>query len=74
MNVLGIVENFSGDIFGSGEGEELAKEMDLNFLGRLELRPDYRDTSKPTVLSSKVVSEEYQHLTKNVKPLLESKK
>lgn len=74
VNVLGIVENFSGDIFGSGEGEELAKEMDLNFLGRLELRPDYRDTSKPTVLSSKVVSEEYQHLTKNVKPLLESKK
>ena len=74
VNVLGIVENFSGDIFGSGEGEELAKEMDLNFLGRLELRADYRDTSKPTVLSSKVVLEEYQHLTKNVKSLLESKK
>ena len=62
VNVLGIVENFSGEIFGSGAGEELAKDMDLPFLGRLELRSDYRDTSKPTVLNSQVVLEEYRHI------------
>jgi ATP-binding protein involved in chromosome partitioning len=62
INVLGVVENFSGEIFGSGAGERLAKEMDLRFLGRVELRPDYRDDSKPTVLTSKDVEEEYCHI------------
>lgn len=59
VNVLGVVENLSGEIFGSGAGEELASEMDLRFLGKLELRSDYRDTSRPTVLTSNTVMEEY---------------
>ena len=50
LNVLGVVENLSGDVFGSDAGEELAREMDLKFLGRINLRGDYRDTSRPTVL------------------------
>ena len=32
VNVLGVVENFSGDIFGSGAGEELAEELDLSLI------------------------------------------
>jgi ATP-binding protein involved in chromosome partitioning len=60
VSVLGVVENFSGDIFGSGGGEELATELDLPFLGRFELRADYRDTSKPTVLLSSDVRGEYE--------------
>ena len=60
VNVLGVVENFSGDIFGSGAGEDLARELDLPFLGRLEMRSDYRDMSKPTVLTSKKVLKEYR--------------
>jgi ATP-binding protein involved in chromosome partitioning len=72
VNVLGVVENFSGEVFGSGAGEELAKELDLTFLGRLELRSDYRDTSKPTVLTSKSVLAEYRHITEQVKLALES--
>ncbi len=71
VNVLGIVENFSGEIFGSGAGEELAKDMDLPFLGRLELRSDYRDTSKPTVLNSQVVLEEYRHIGEQAKLALD---
>ena len=67
VNVLGVVENFSGKIFGSGAGEELAREMDLSFLGRLELREDYRDTSRPTVLNSKKVLNEYRHIAEQVK-------
>ena len=70
VNVLGVVENFSGEIFGSGAGEQLATEMDLKFLGRLELRADYRDTSKPTVLGSKKVLKEYQHIAKEAKHAL----
>jgi len=69
--VLGVVENFSGDIFGSGGGEELATHMGLAFLGRLELRAVYRDTSRPTVLSSKVVLQEYKHIAEQSKAALE---
>lgn len=71
VNVLGVVENFSGSVFGSGAGEDLAKEMELDFLGRLELREDYRDTSKPTVLTSKEVLAEYEHIADEVKAALE---
>lgn len=72
VKVLGIVENFSGEMFGSGAGEELASELDLPFLGRLELRPDYRDTSRPTVLTSKTVLAEYQQIVEQAKTVLET--
>ena len=72
VNVLGVVENLSGEVFGSGAGEELASEMDLSFLGRLQLRPEYRDTSKPTVLISEQVLEEYRHIAQGAKAALEA--
>ena len=72
VNVLGVVENFSGNIFGSGAGEELANEMDLRFLGRLELRSDYQDTSRPTVLLSKAVLEEYRSIADQAMSALEA--
>ncbi len=67
VKVLGVVENFSGEMFGSGAGEELAKELGLNFLGRIEMRADFRDTSKPTVLVSRKVSQEYKHIAEGAK-------
>ena len=72
IKVLGVVENFSGEIFGSGAGEFLANEMGIPFLGRLELRADYRDGSKPTVLISKEVYEEYENIAKQIVPALEA--
>ena len=72
VNVLGVVENLSGEVFGSGAGEELASEMDLTFLGRLELRPEYRDTSKPTVLISEEVLNEYRHIADGAKAALDA--
>ncbi|MDA0768811.1 MAG: hypothetical protein BZY79_00565 [SAR202 cluster bacterium Casp-Chloro-G4] len=71
VSVLGVVENLSGEIFGSGAGEELAEEMGLRFLGKLELRSDYRDTSKPTVLTSNVVLDEYMSLVGGMLTALE---
>jgi ATP-binding protein involved in chromosome partitioning len=63
--VLGVVENMSGlscphcgelvDVFGSGGGERLAREMKLPFLGRIPLDPAVRaagDEGMPTVLSA----------------------
>ena len=65
VNVLGVVENFTGDIFGSGAGAELADELGLGFLGSLALRPEYRDTSKPTALLSDDVLAEYSAISGN---------
>ncbi|MBI2165280.1 MAG: Mrp/NBP35 family ATP-binding protein [Chloroflexi bacterium] len=64
--VLGIVENFSGEIFGSGAGEELAKETESSFLGRFLLRQVYRDTSRPTVQLDREVLEEYKAVAEHV--------
>ena len=72
VNVLGVVENYTGEIFGSGAGDELASGMDLAFLGSIALRADYRDNSKPTVLASAEVMEEYRGIVKNMKASLEA--
>ncbi len=72
VDVLGVVENFSGDIFGAGAGEELARELDLAFLGRTEMRADYRDVSRPTVLTSKAVRDEYRHIALSMEEALNS--
>jgi ATP-binding protein involved in chromosome partitioning len=72
VDVLGVVENFAGPIFGSGAGEELAREMQLPFLGRLDLREDYRDTSRPAVLNSATVLEEYREIASRTKAALDS--
>ena len=59
LNVLGVVENYTGEIFGSGGGKNLAQEVDASFLGDLTLRSIYRDTSKPTALLDKSVKDEF---------------
>ena len=70
VDVLGVVENYSGEMFGYGAADELAKEMDIPSLGSLALRPDYRDVSRPTVLSSAEVMEEYRGVLGGVKSSL----
>ena len=42
--VLGVVENMSGEFFGSGGGEDFAKQRDLAFLGRVPLAADVRES------------------------------
>ena len=66
IDVLGVVENLSGEIFGSGAGEELADHLSIPFLGRIEMRADYRDTSKPTVLNNNAVLDEYRKIAGGV--------
>lgn len=50
--VLGVVENMAGDFFGVGGGEQLAKERNLPFLGRVPLAAIVReggDYGRPVV-------------------------
>ncbi len=72
VNVAGIVENFTGEMFGEGGGQKLADDMELPFLGTVALRPDYRDTSQPTVLGNEGVQGEYQHIVSNLRESLVS--
>ena len=72
VTVLGVVENFTGEMFGQGAGEALAGELDIPFLGSFALRANYRDTSKPTVFTSADVRAEYEHLVKGLTVTLEA--
>lgn len=72
VEILGVVENFSGEVFGSGAGEELAKDLSLDYLGDIGLRPDYRDTSSPTVLNVPEVAKEFEFIWDGLKTKLES--
>ncbi|MBI2873385.1 MAG: Mrp/NBP35 family ATP-binding protein [Chloroflexi bacterium] len=72
MNVLGVVENFSGEMFGSGAGEKLAKDLGLPFLGKVAMRRDYLGSSQPTVLKSAEVRKEYDHIFQGITASLEA--
>jgi ATP-binding protein involved in chromosome partitioning len=52
MRLLGVVENMSGDVFGSGGGEALAEELGVPLLGTIPLDPRLReagDAGEPLV-------------------------
>jgi len=62
LEVLGVVENMSGfvcphcgtltEIFKSGGGEKMAKEMNVPFLGKIPIDPkvvEYSDAGKPYI-------------------------
>jgi ATP-binding protein involved in chromosome partitioning len=70
LNVLGIVENYTGEIFGEGAGRKLAQEIEAPFLGGLALRSSYRDTSNPTALADPEVGKEYAGLADTVRKSL----
>ncbi len=62
LNVLGIVENYTGDVFGEGGGRALAGEVDAPYLGSMALRSSYRNSSMPTVLADEDVRVEYSDI------------
>jgi ATP-binding protein involved in chromosome partitioning len=52
MRLIGVVENMSGDVFGSGGGEQLAADLGVRLLGRIPLDPRLRaagDAGEPLV-------------------------
>ena len=66
VNVLGVVENMSGGMFGTGGGEEISKELNIDFLGSLTMKADYQDMSRPTVLLSNEILDEYKIISEKI--------
>jgi ATP-binding protein involved in chromosome partitioning len=55
MRLIGVVENMSGDVFGSGGGERLAEELGVPLLGRVPLDPLLRecgDAGEPLMITA----------------------
>ncbi len=53
MRLVGVVENMTGDVFGTGGGERLAEELGVPLLGRVPLDPRLResgDAGEPLLL------------------------
>ena len=67
LNVLGIVENMSGSIFGKGAAEDLADELELPFLGNVTLRAEFMNSKQPAVLESDAVADEFSHIAAGVR-------
>jgi ATP-binding protein involved in chromosome partitioning len=67
LNVVGVVENYTGDIFGEGGGRALATEVDAPYLGSMALRPSYRNNTMPTVLADEEVREEYSQIASELR-------
>jgi ATP-binding protein involved in chromosome partitioning len=52
MRLLGVIENMTGEVFGTGGGERLAEELDVPLLGTIPLDPAVRecaDAGEPLV-------------------------
>ena len=52
--IIGVIENMSGDFFGTGAGEQLAKEYETAYLGSIPLEAEIRkggDSGRPVVVA-----------------------
>jgi ATP-binding protein involved in chromosome partitioning len=67
LNVIGVVENMSGDIFGRGAGRELAEDLDIPFFGAVELSADFRENNRPAVLESDSIAAEFHEIAENLR-------
>ena len=57
MRLVGVIENMSGAVFGSGGGEALAQELEIPFLGSIPLDPQLReagDAGEPFLVADPV--------------------
>ena len=66
--VLGIVENMSGDVFGSGGAEAAAKTLEVKFLGSIPLQKNIRELSDrgiPPVIEDKSLLALFEGISEN---------
>jgi ATP-binding protein involved in chromosome partitioning len=69
--IIGIVENMSGEFFGTGAGEALSAQQDCHFLGKIPLEANVRiggDSGEPIVIShpDSEAAQAFEQLTKEI--------
>jgi ATP-binding protein involved in chromosome partitioning len=67
--VLGVIENMAGAIFGTGGGEAAAKDLGVNFLGRLKLDEKISHSAergRPFVLEDYGLSEDIRGIFEGI--------
>ena len=66
LDVLGVVENMSGGMFGEGNAEEMAYEMGIPFLGAVSLNQHFLDSERPPVLANQDIANEFDAIANGV--------
>ena len=71
INIVGLVENMSGEIFGRGQLPKVAKELNIPYLGSIELHKSYsrqEKDGKPAVLTSKKLQTIFEKIVAAITP------
>ncbi len=69
VKILGIVENMGGEIFGKGNSKEVAKTLDVPFLGSIPLHAAYAQIYKdgePHVFEADELKKFYENVWKKI--------
>ena len=72
IHVLGIVENMSGGMFGTGGGEKLAEETEVPYLGAVSMSAAYLEETQIPSLHDSDIRGEYEIIAKGALEELES--
>ncbi len=67
--IIGIIENMSGDIFGSGTVSSFASSQDINYLGSLGMDKSIResgDNGQPFAKNNSEISESFKRITNKI--------
>ncbi len=70
VRVLGVVENMSGEMFGTGGGKRAAQQLEVPFLGEVPLRKEvrtYTDQGIPAVLKDEETKKAFERITKELR-------
>ena len=66
QEVIGVVENFSGPVFGSGAADEISEQFDIPKLGSISLNGEHNSGTKPASMTSKTVKDEFLKISSAV--------
>lgn len=74
--IIGLIENMSGEIFGSGTVEKLANDTKVTFLGRLSINKaiaDFSNKGKPFMVDKKIKAyTEFKSIIERIKKNLKN--
>ena len=65
-NIYGVIENFTGEFFGTGAGQEISKNMEIDFLGNIQMRKSYSEPSTIAYLEDIEANDEYNKISNNL--------